>query len=112
MNRMMAVHEPLSRPALVPHERRLIIAARADGICTPQHAVRLWEHWERPRLHWYPGGHLVQLGRRAALGEILRLLEEEDLLQPVVRPRAVPRPTPRSAPVLAPALGVVRSAAR
>ena len=88
VRRVMAVHEPLSRPALVPHARRLIIGARADGICTPAHAEALWRHWQRPRIHWYAGGHLVQLGRGAALREIRHLLEDEGLLRRAPRRRA------------------------
>jgi hypothetical protein len=103
VRRLMAVHEPRSRPAVVPHSRRLVIGARADGICTPAHAEALWEHWGRPRLHWYPGGHLVQLGRGAALGQILRLLADEGLLRAHASAPARSRPPlgVRVAPVLA-----------
>jgi hypothetical protein len=33
-------------------------AALADRIVPPIHARRLWEHWERPPISWYPGGHV------------------------------------------------------
>jgi hypothetical protein len=60
-----ASHDPLRlRPRVAP-EGRLIFAARADRICTPDQVVRLWEHWERPSLHWLPGSHLAPFGRRA-----------------------------------------------
>ena len=82
------VHEPLARASLVPHERRLVIGARGDAICTPEHADALWRHWERPRIHWYSGGHLVQLGRGAALAEVRRLALD---VRPSARRRHVAR---------------------
>jgi len=77
---VLRVHEPLSRPALVPHARRLIIGARGDAICTPAHAETLWEHWQRPRIHWYPGGHLLQFRRGLAMAAVRTLIAEAGLL--------------------------------
>lgn len=76
----LRVHAPLARTALVPSERRLIIAARGDRICPPAHAEALWHHWGRPRIHWYPGGHLAQFRRRLALREVRTLLRDNGLL--------------------------------
>jgi hypothetical protein len=73
-------HTPLVRPPLVPFERRLVIAGVGDRICPPGHADALWRHWGRPRIHWYPGGHLAQFRRGAALGEVLRLVRDAKLL--------------------------------
>jgi pimeloyl-ACP methyl ester carboxylesterase len=73
-------HAPLARPPLVPFERRLVIAAVGDRICPPGHADALWRHWGRPRIHWYPGGHLAQFRRGAALGEVLELVRDAGLL--------------------------------
>jgi hypothetical protein len=75
-----AVHGPLERPPLVPPARRLIIAALGDRICPPTHALALWRHWNRPRIHWYPGGHLAQFRRGTALREVRRLLRDVGLL--------------------------------
>jgi hypothetical protein len=77
-----AVHAPLARPPLVPSERRLIIAALGDRICPPAHADALWRHWGRPRIHWYPGGHLAQFRRHVALREVRTLLRDAGLLPP------------------------------
>jgi hypothetical protein len=77
-----AVHAPLSRPPLVPADRRLIIAALGDRICPPAHADALWRHWGRPRIHWYPGGHLAQFRRHIALREVRTLLRDAGLLPP------------------------------
>jgi len=77
---VLRVHEPLSRRALVPRSRRLVIGARGDAICTPAQAEALWRHWERPRIHWYPGGHLLQLRRGVALREVQSLIADAGLL--------------------------------
>jgi dienelactone hydrolase len=74
------VHAPLARAPLVPFERRLIIAALGDRICPPDHAHALWQHWDRPRIHWYPGGHLAQFRRGVALREVRTLLRDAGLL--------------------------------
>ena len=74
------VHAPLARPPLVPNDRRLIIAALGDRICPPEHAEALWRHWGRPRIHWYPGGHLAQFRRGAALRSVVTLLRDTGLL--------------------------------
>src|SRR6185369_2176308 len=50
--------------------------ARADRICPPSQAEALWMHWNRPRIHWYPGGHLAQFRRYRALRQIRRLLRD------------------------------------
>ena len=64
------VHAPLLRPALVPRERRFVVGALGDRICPPTHAHALWHHWGRPKIHWYPGGHLAQFRRGRALREV------------------------------------------
>ncbi len=69
------VHAPLARPPLVAAERRFLIAGRGDRITPPDQALRLWEHWGRPTLHWFPGGHLAQVGRGDAYRALRRWLD-------------------------------------
>jgi alpha/beta hydrolase family protein len=88
---ILRVHEPTARPALVPRDRRLVIGARGDAICTPEQAEALWNHWERPRIHWYLGSHLVQLGRRAALDSVIALVHDAGLLERTPATRTVVR---------------------
>ncbi len=76
------VHAPLARAPLVPFEHRLIIAALGDRICPPEHADALWRHWGRPRIHWYPGGHVAQFRRGAALRAVRTLLRDVGMLPP------------------------------
>ncbi|HWS91003.1 MAG TPA: hypothetical protein VN306_00435 [Mycobacterium sp.] len=49
---------PLSLPPLVPMPGRFIYAGVADQVVHPrEQVVRLWEHWGKPEIVWYPGGH-------------------------------------------------------
>ncbi|HBZ69002.1 MAG TPA: hypothetical protein DEP35_04340 [Deltaproteobacteria bacterium] len=57
------VHSPLAHPLRVPRERALIVAGRGDRIVPPEHPHALWEHWGRPSIHWFSGGHLTPFGR-------------------------------------------------
>ena len=60
-----ASHDPLRQRTLVAPEGRLILAGLSDRICTPDQVEALWEHWERPSIHWFEGSHLAPFGRRA-----------------------------------------------
>jgi len=60
-----ASHEPLRHRPLVAPPGRLILAGACDRICSPDQARALWEHWERPSIHWFEGSHLAHFGRRA-----------------------------------------------
>jgi pimeloyl-ACP methyl ester carboxylesterase len=66
---LWAVHCPLSRPARLPHDRLLILWGEGDEIVPAVHALALWEHWGRPAIRSFPGGHFLQLGRGAVLRE-------------------------------------------
>lgn len=68
--RVFRVHSPLARPAVVPHPRRFVIAGSGDRITPRAQAEALWEHWQRPAIHWFPGGHLLHFGRGQALREV------------------------------------------
>jgi len=74
-----ASHEPLRHRPRVPPEGRLILAGLSDRICAPDQAEALWEHWERPSIHWFEGSHLAHFGRRR-LRERLAVHLRETLL--------------------------------
>ena len=49
---------PLSLTPRVPFRGRFIYAGIADQLVHPrEQVVRLWEHWGRPEIVWYQGGH-------------------------------------------------------
>lgn len=78
--KLLAVSSPLTWAAQVPRERRMIVGGVGDRLAPPTHARLLWEHWDRCRLHWFPGSHLVHLDRGAYLREIGRFLRGIDFL--------------------------------
>ena len=72
----MRLHSPLRFPARIPTERLFIIGGLADRLAPPEQSARLWQHWGRPRIHWFPGGHIVHLRRAVYLRHIGRFLRE------------------------------------
>jgi predicted alpha/beta hydrolase len=52
------VVSPLALSCRVPREHRYIFAGRGDRMSTFGQAIRLWEHWERPAMATYAGGHV------------------------------------------------------
>jgi pimeloyl-ACP methyl ester carboxylesterase len=76
---VFAVHAPTTRPPMVARERLMIVAGRGDQICPADQAERLRAHWGDCRLHWFPGGHLAQVGRGDAFRAVRRHLDALDL---------------------------------
>jgi len=58
LRELFTLISPLARPPTAPRDCRFLFAALADRIVPPTQAKRLWEHWERPPMSWYPGGHV------------------------------------------------------
>jgi dienelactone hydrolase len=59
--RAVDVHRVVSPLVLAPkprRDRRFLFAGIGDRMSTSRQARRLWEHWERPEMAWYPGGHV------------------------------------------------------
>jgi pimeloyl-ACP methyl ester carboxylesterase len=73
---MVAVHSPLTWQPLIPKERLMVIAGAGDRLAPPKHARLLWDHWDRPRIHWFPGNHLIHLDKGKYLKEIAGFLRE------------------------------------
>jgi len=76
---VFAVHTPTTRPVRLRREQLMVVAGRADRICPPDHAERLAAHWHDCPIHWFPGGHLAQVGRNDAFRAVLRHLDTLDL---------------------------------
>ncbi len=73
---ILAVHSPLTYRPLLPKERLMVIAGAGDRLAPPKHGRLLWDHWDRPRIHWFPGNHLIHLDKGKYLKEIARFLRE------------------------------------
>ena len=72
---------PLSLTPLVPKSGRFIYAGIADRVVHPRHQVmRLWEHWGKPEMTWYRGGHAGFIGSRPVQRFIVDALQHSGLL--------------------------------
>jgi hypothetical protein len=67
----LRVVSPLAMPPLIAHGGRFIYAGTADRLAPPHHAFDLWQHWEKPRVLWYQGGHVSFL-MEPSVRELLR----------------------------------------
>ena len=58
--RIGRVVSPLAMAPAIPRDRRYLYAGLADRVIHPQRQImRLYEHWDRPQVHWYRGGHVL-----------------------------------------------------
>lgn len=73
---IMAVHCPLTYAPKIPKERLMIIGGAGDRFAPPKHARLLWDHWDRPAIHWFPGNHLVHLDQGRYLKDVRKFLED------------------------------------
>ena len=58
VDQVMSVVSPLVLRPRLPVERRYVFAGIGDRMADSEQARRLWEHWDRPAVAWYPGGHI------------------------------------------------------
>ena len=72
----MAVHSALTYQPKLPKERLMVIAGAGDRLAPPKHARLLWDHWDRPRIHWFPGNHLLHLDQGKYLKEMASFMRE------------------------------------
>jgi hypothetical protein len=91
LEQVWAPHAPLLHTPKVAKQGRLIVAGLADRICPPDQAQALYEHWERPAIHWFPGTHLVPIGRRAMRARIAQHLRDTLLAEPTPSPLPLTR---------------------
>ncbi|MDT5223611.1 MAG: hypothetical protein QOG19_1018 [Mycobacterium sp.] len=81
---------PLSLTPLVPERGRFVYAGIADRVVHPrQQVTRLWEHWGKPEMFWYRGGHAGFIRSRPVQQFIQDALQQSGLLdgQPGVSDR-------------------------
>ncbi|MDI1301187.1 MAG: alpha/beta hydrolase family protein [bacterium] len=69
-----AVSSPLTYAPKIPKEKLMIVGGAGDRFAPPKHARLLWDHWDRPRLHWFPGNHLIHLDQGKYLKEMASFL--------------------------------------
>jgi len=79
------VVSPMSLEPRVPHDRRYIFAGYGDRLAVPGQARMLWEHWDKPRISWYPGNHVGYLWSRQVESFVVESLVSSNLTgSPVV----------------------------
>ena len=72
---------PLSLTPLVPMPGRFIYAGVADRLVHPREQVTcLWEHWGKPEIVWYPGGHAGFFRSRPVQRFVWDALQQSGLL--------------------------------
>jgi len=72
---VMAVHAPTTRKPLVAADRLMVVGGKGDRVTPPDHAEKLRAHWGECAIHWFPGGHLAQVGRGDAFRAVRRHLD-------------------------------------
>ena len=85
---VFAVHAPTTRRVLLPRERLMIVAGLGDRITPADQAERLRAHWGDCAIHWFPGGHLAQVGRGDAMRAVRQHLAAAGLGRPPRRSSA------------------------
>jgi pimeloyl-ACP methyl ester carboxylesterase len=75
MRGLIAVHSPLTYAPRIDGERVLVIGGAADRISAPRHVRLLREHWPGSELHWFPGSHVVHLGRDKYVARMRAFIE-------------------------------------
>jgi pimeloyl-ACP methyl ester carboxylesterase len=81
---MHSVVSPLQFKPSTPVARRYIVAGLVDRLIDPVDQVApLWQHWEQPSIHWYPGGHIGYIVRR----DVRQYVDDALVRSGVARPR-------------------------
>ncbi len=79
---------PLALTPRVPMRGRFIYAGIADRLVHPRdQIIRLWEHWGRPEIVWYTGGHTGFFLSRPVQRFVRDALMQSGLIDPSRVPR-------------------------
>ncbi len=83
LRHMMAVSCPLTYKSILPKDRLMIIGGVGDRLVPPKHSRLLWEHWDRCRIHWFPGSHCLHLDKGEYFEEKARFIRDIGFLEGV-----------------------------
>jgi pimeloyl-ACP methyl ester carboxylesterase len=72
----LAYHCPLNYRPKLARDRRMIITGLGDRMAPPDHAVKLWRHWDHCALHWFPGSHVMHVSQLDYLRRMTAFLQE------------------------------------
>lgn len=71
-----APHALFSHPPKTARECQMIVAGLADSVIPTSQPTALWEHWGRPEIFWFEGGHIGQISQSAAFAKLHRFFCE------------------------------------
>ena len=71
----MNLHSPLNYRPVLSRDRLFIIGGLGDRLAPPEQSARLYEHWGHPQIEWFPGSHIVHVGRGHYLRAVGRFLK-------------------------------------
>ncbi len=75
LDRALRFSSPLTYEPKVTRGNRFIVAGLGDRLAPPEQSESLWEHWDRCRMHWFPGNHVLHVSRVAYLREMRQVME-------------------------------------
>lgn len=75
MRGLLAVHNPLTYASPMDGQCMLIIGGAGDRVTMPRHLRLLQRHWPGSALHWFPGNHILHLGRSEYLERMGELMD-------------------------------------
>ncbi len=75
LSRAYWIHSPLTHSLKVERSRLFIVAGIGDQVVPPRQPKLLWDHWGRPKMAWFGGGHAAQIKRREAFEEVIKFLQ-------------------------------------
>ncbi|WP_307828279.1 prolyl oligopeptidase family serine peptidase [Antrihabitans sp. YC2-6] len=76
----MAYHSPLNYRPVVARDSRLIITGLGDRLAPPEQSDKLWLHWDKCALHWFPGNHIVHISQPDYLRRMTRFMRRNDFI--------------------------------
>jgi hypothetical protein len=74
------VHSPLHYISKIDTKRLMIVAGLSDQVVPPIQAELLWEHWSRPMIYWFEGGHVAEADKSRVFPEIARFFRGLNLI--------------------------------
>jgi len=78
--KFVAVSSPLTYRPAIPREKLMIVGGVGDRLAPPKHSRLLWDHWDRCRIHWFPGSHILHMDRGEYLRQVARFLHKTEFL--------------------------------
>lgn len=83
---VMAIQSPLTWTPKLAKDRLMIVGGAGDRVVPPKHSRLLWDHWEHPRLHWFPGNHIIHLDQGVYIKDMERFIRSTGFADELTEP--------------------------